>query len=219
VNVEGNPAGLAELRALGVPGVPAVALADGRVVHGWNPRGYAALVGVDYRPPAQFSPAELARRLDRFLDLTSRLILALPPEALAHKPAKRDRDLLNLGFHVFRLSLAFADGMDMGEFPETWLQEKAPPDLTDGPAVARYGALVRGRLSGWFEGAGDGEYARIIRVYYGPQSGHDLLERTTWHAAQHLRQLHVVATELGVALPDPLPVADFEGLPMPASLW
>jgi hypothetical protein len=222
VNVEGNPAGLEELRALGVPGVPAVALPDGRVVHGWNPPGYAALVGVEHRPTVKLSPAELAGRLDRILSLTSRLILALPPEALAYKPAKRDRDLLNLGFHVFRLALAFADGMDLGEFPYTWLQERvpeAPPDFKDGAAVARYGALVRGRLGGWFEGAADSEYARIIDVYYGPQSGHDLLERTTWHAAQHLRQLHVVATELGVALPDPLPVADFEGLPMPASLW
>jgi hypothetical protein len=70
VNVEGNPAGLEELRALGVPGVPAVALPDGRVVHGWNPPGYAALVGVEYRPPAKFSPAELAGRLDRILNLT-----------------------------------------------------------------------------------------------------------------------------------------------------
>jgi hypothetical protein len=219
VNVEGNPAGLEELHALGVPGVPAVALPDGRVVHGWNPPGYAALVGVEYRPPAKFSPAELAGRLDRILNLTGRLIVALPPEALAHKPAKRDRDLLNLGFHVFRLALAFADGMDLGEFPYTWLQEKAPPDFKDGGAVARYGALVRGRLGGWFEGAADSEYPRIINVYYGPQSGHDLLERTTWHAAQHLRQLHVVATALGVRLPDPLPVEDFEGLPLPASLW
>ncbi len=222
MNVEGNPAGLEELRALGVPGVPAVALPDGRVVHGWNPLGYAALVGVEHRPTVKLSPAELAGRLDRILSLTSRLILALPPESLAYKPAKRDRDLLNLGFHVFRLALAFADGMDLGEFPYRWLQERvpeAPPDFKDGAAVARYGALVRGRLGGWFEGAADSEYARIIKVYYGPQSGHDLLERTTWHAAQHLRQLHVVATELGVSLPDPLPVADFEGLPMPASLW
>jgi hypothetical protein len=218
VNVEGNPAGLEELHALGVPLVPAVAVGT-RAVHGWNPPAYAALLGVDYRPPVKLPPAELAARLDRLLAATGRLILALPPAALAYKPPQRDRDLLNLGFHVFRLALAFADGMDMGEFPEGWLQEKAPPDLTDGASVARYGALVRGRLGGWFEGASDGEYARIIRVYYGPQSGHDLLERTTWHAAQHLRQLHVMATELGATVPDPLPVADFEGLPLPASLW
>jgi hypothetical protein len=219
VNIEGNPAGLDEFRALGVPGVPAVALPDGRVVHGWNPPGYAALVGADYRPPVKLSPSELARRLDRFLALTGRLMVALPPAALAHKPAKRDRDLLNLGFHVFRLSLAFADGMDMGEFPETWLQERAPADLTDGAAVARYGALVRGRLSGWFEGAGAGEYARVIRVYYGPQTGHDLLERTTWHAAQHLRQLYDLASRCGVTPPVPLPAHELRGLPLPDALW
>jgi len=144
-------------------------------------------------------------------------VSSLPASALAHKPANRDRDLRNLGFHVFRLSLAFADGMDMGEYPEGWLQEKAPADLVDGPSIARYGALVRGRLSGWFEGAGESEFTRTIAVYYGPQSGHDLLERTTWHAAQHLRQLHVVTESLGLHPPDPLP--DFTGLPLPASLW
>jgi len=57
----------------------------------------------------------------------------------------------------------------------------------------------------------------VIDVYYGPQSGHDLLERTTWHAAQHLRQLHVLLGELGLPPREPLP--DFEGLPLPASLW
>jgi hypothetical protein len=85
--------------------------------------------------------------------------------------------------------------------------------------VARYGALVRGRLAGWFDGAGSGEYTRVIDVYYGPQSGHDLLERTTWHAAQHLRQLYALAGKLGVPPSQPLPAADFEGLPLPASLW
>lgn len=216
MNVEGNPAGLEELHAAGVPLVPAVVV-DGRAVHGWNPPGYAALLGVEYHPAVQLSPRTLATRLDHILACTGRLVAALPAAALAYKPPERDRDLRNLGFHVFRLALAFADGMDRGEFPEGWLQEKAPADLVDGPSVARYGALVRGRLAGWFEGAGDGEFARTIAVYYGPQSGHDLLERTTWHAAQHLRQLHVMTEGLGLRPPDPLP--DFTGLPLPASLW
>jgi hypothetical protein len=116
-------------------------------------------------------------------------------------------------------SLAFADGMDLGRLPEAWLQDKAPPDLREGAAVARYGALVQGRLGGWFEGASPREYERVIDVYSGPQSGHDLLERTTWHAAQHLRQLHALVEELGIAPPEPLPVADFDGLPLPAGLW
>ena len=45
VNVEGNPAALAELKRLGAPLVPAVAVGE-RVVHGWNPKGVAALVEI-----------------------------------------------------------------------------------------------------------------------------------------------------------------------------
>jgi hypothetical protein len=59
----------------------------------------------------------------------------------------------------------------------------------------------------------------VIRVYYGPQSGHDLLERTAWHAAQHLRQLYVLAGRLGIAPPVPLPLAAFAGLPLPEAIW
>ena len=198
--------------------VPAVAVGE-RAVHGWNPEGYAALLGVEYREAAKLSPAELAVRLDRILANAERLVARLPESLMEWTPPQRDRSLRDLGFHLFRVGLAFADGMDTGTFPEGWLQEKAPGDLSDGPAIARYGALVRGRLSGWFEGAGTREYARVIAVYYGPQSGHDLLERTTWHAAQHLRQLHALAAECGVTPPEPLPFADFEGLPLPASLW
>jgi hypothetical protein len=165
------------------------------------------------------TPLELGARLDRILARTGRLLAALPPSALDHKPPQRDRSLRDLGFHIFRLSLAYVDGMDMGELRESWLQEKAPPDLVDGPAVARYGALVRGRVSGWFEGAGPSEYARTIEVCYGPQNGHDLLERTTRHAARHLRQLYALAADLGVTPPEPLPTSDFDGLPLPASLW
>lgn len=216
--MEGNPEAQQALARLGVPLVPAVAVGL-RAVHGWNPSAYAELLGIAYTPPGKLPPGELAARLDRILETTQSLIAAMPDEHLDHRPPQRDRTVRELAFHVFRLGLAFADGMDMGRFPEGWLQEKAPADLLDGASVARYGALVRGRLAGWFEGAGSGEYARVIDVYYGPQSGHDLLERTTWHAAQHLRQLYALAGELGVRPPRPLPTADFEGLPLPTSLW
>src|SRR5207248_6595132 len=52
---------------LGIPRPPGVAIGD-RVVHGWNPEGYAALLGVDYRAAKRFAPAELASRLDRGLE-------------------------------------------------------------------------------------------------------------------------------------------------------
>ena len=109
--------------------------------------------------------------------------------------------------------------MDLGEFPENWLLDQAPPDIRDGAALGRYGALVRGRLTGWFEGASPREFERVIKVYYGPQSGHDLLERTTWHAAQHLRQLYALSERLEITPPAPMPVDSFQGLPLPDALW
>ena len=217
MNVEADPRGREELARLGVPRVPAVTLGE-RAVGGWNPAGYAALLGVRHVPPAVLSPAALATRLDRVLGATQQLLAPLDARHLDYTPPERDRPLRDLGYHVFRLALAFVDGMDMGELPERWLQERAPADLRDGAAVARYGALVRGRIGGWFEGATEREFTRVIRVPYGPQSGHELLERTTWHAAQHLRQLHVLVPRLGVP-PVPLPVDAFAGLPLPDALW
>jgi hypothetical protein len=165
------------------------------------------------------TPLELGARLDRILACAAGVLAALPLSALEYVPPERDRSVRDLGFHLFRLSLAYVDGMDMGELRDSWLRQKAPPGLVDGQAVARYGALVRGRVSGWFEGAAPSEYARTIGGCYGPQSGHDLLERTTSHAARHLRQLYALAVDLGAAPLEPLPTSDFEGLPLPASLW
>jgi DinB family protein len=216
--VQANPAGYDELKRLGIARVPAVTVGD-RAAHGWNPPAYAALLGIPYSAAVKLAPAELSKRLDIVLDTTQQLMRAVPERHLNWRPPERNRTLRNLGYHVFRLSLAFVDGMDMGEFPESWLLDQAPDDLPDGPAIARYGALVRGRISGWFEGASPAEFERVIKVYYGPQSGHDLLERTAWHAAQHLRQLYALAERLEIAPPVPMPVDAFQGLPLPDALW
>jgi hypothetical protein len=197
--------------------VPAVIYGD-RAVQGWNPKGYAALLGVAFDEPSRLTPRTLAVRLDAILAASHTLVAPMTRAHADWVPPERKRSLRDLGFHVFRLSLAFVDAMDRGNFPEGPLQEPAPAALDDGAAVARYGALVRGRLTGWFEGAGDDEYARVIDVYYGPQSGHELLERTTWHAAQHLRQLHDCATRLDLK-PPALDTELFAGLPLPAALW
>ncbi len=207
-----------ELRRLGVARVPAVSVGD-RVAHGWNPPAYAELLGIPYTAREVLEPPVLAARLDTVLATSESLVRQFNARHAAHIPPERKRSVGDLGYHVFRLSLAFVDAMDRGEFPETWLLDAAPPDLVDGPAIARYGALVRGRLTGWFEGAAPDEFTRVIKVYYGPQTGHELLERTAWHAAQHLRQLYVLADRLGVTPSAPLPVQAFERLPLPEAVW
>src|SRR5882672_638029 len=181
------------MERLGIPRPPGVALGE-RVVHGWNPDGYAALLGVSYRAAKKFSPAELASRLDRVLEAAQKLTERFDATQMEHVPSERKRTLRDLTFHVFRVGLTGAD-------------------------VARYGALVRARLTGWFQGAGADEYTRTVQTYYGPQAADDLLERTTWHAGQHLRQLYVLAERLGVTPPAPLPMEALAGLPLPEALW
>jgi hypothetical protein len=169
-------------------------------------------------PPA-LSPRDLAARLDGILARAEKLVTALSVEALDHRLPQGDGSVRDVAFQVFRRGLAYVDGMDMGTLPEAWLDERAPGDLIDGPAIARYGALVRGRISGWFEGAAASEYRRIIKAFDGPQNGHDLLQRMTVMAAQHLRRLRALTAELDTDQPDPEPLSEFEGLPLPASPW
>jgi DinB family protein len=218
VNVEGNTAGRDELTRLGVAHVPAVSVGE-RVVHGWNPAAYAALFGVDYRPKTRLSPSALHGRLDRILASAAALVERFPEVALAWTPPERDRTVRDLAYHVFRLSVGFVDAMEQGHLPHAWFEEGPPPDRSDARSIAAYGAEVRRRLSAWSSRATPDVYARTVQVYYGPQSSHDLLERTVWHAAQHLRQLYVLAERRGITPPAPLPVDAFEDLPLPASLW
>ena len=57
--------------------------------------------------------------------------------------------------------------------------------------------LVRGRLGGWFEGAGPRELTRVIAVHDGPRPGHELLLLLGAEAA-------LAAGTTGAAPPGPL---------------
>ena len=216
VDVEAQPAARAELDRLGIPRAPAVVVGD-RVVHGWNPEAVAELVGVAYAEPGRLAPPELARRLDAVLAAAARAMRQVPAEHLGMKPRGRDRTVRQLGYHISRLSLAFRDAMVERQFPEAWIGEEVPPGLPDGPAIARYSETVRTHLAEWFRrpDAWDGR----VETYYGPQAGPELLERTVWHAAQHVRQLYALLERMGVEADRPLTEADYAGLPMPAELW
>ena len=218
VNVEDNPTAKQELRRVGVTTVPAVVRGE-QAVEGWNPHAVAQLLGVPYAQAERLSPAELIERLDRILAAAQRAIRQVPVDKLELKSPDRDRPVRQLGYHIFRLSAAFPDGVEQERFPYEWLVEPAPPEIRDGEAIAGYGERVRSRLRDWFSRAEAGVYARTVSTYAGPQSAHELLERTTWHAAQHLRQLYAFLEMMGIQPDRPLGDADFEGLPLPEALW
>ena len=142
-------------------------------------------------------PVALGRRLDDTLAEAERMIRDVPEALMSERLPGLDGALRDLAFRLFRLGLSFTDGMDLGRVPAEWHHETAPEDLRDGAAVARYGALVRGRLAGWLEGAGPRELARVIDAPDGPRSGYELLEQVTADAGRHRDLLRAALARLG----------------------
>jgi hypothetical protein len=216
IDVEAHPSAMADLERLGIPIFPATIVGE-QFVHGWNPKALAELVGVQYVEGPRLMPEELWRRLDHVLAANQMAVRAVSPEQLETRAPDRDRTLRQLAFHVFRLSAAFADCREQGQFPEAWLLEEAPPGTQDGAAIAEYGQRVRERLlafctrPGWCEGH--------VSTYYGEQTAHELMERTTWHAAQHVRQVYWFLDRLRIRVEDGLSERDLQGLPIPNAVW
>ena len=205
-----------DLKLHGIRSVPAVIVGD-RAFHGWNPRGLAAFLNTQYLESGPLHPDELAKRLDRILEAAQRAIRQVPQEHLGMKAPDRDRTVKDLAYHLFRLSVAYRDAMEQGFLQQEWITSGAPPGVADGPTIALYGQEVRARLSEWLS---QPERCRgTVDTYYGKQTAHELLQRTTWHAAQHLRQLYFFLERMGVSPENPLTEEDYKGLPIPKDVW
>ena len=57
---------------------------------------------------------------------------------------------------------------------------------------------MAGGFRDWVSVGGD------VETYYGRQTAGELLERTVWHAAQHLRQLYALLGRMGLSPDGPL---------------
>jgi hypothetical protein len=95
-------------------------------------------------------------------------------------------------------------------------EEPRPDAGTD--ALVAYGTKVRQRFRDWWA-KGDTSPAKALQTYYGPQSLHELMERTTWHSGQHVRQYMMLLEKEGVGHHQPLVSSDFAKLPMPQNVW
>jgi hypothetical protein len=216
IDTEATPEATQDLAAFGIPRAPAVIVGD-KAVHGWNPQGVAELVGVDYDEAEKLTCAQLAERLDAILVAAQRAMRQIPEAHLGFKWPGRDRTILQLGYHIFRIALTYRDTREQGMLQEYWFGENPSSDMHTGSAVADYGERARVQMAEWLRG--EGVFEGMCETYYGPQSAPELFERTVWHTAQHLRQIYVMLETVGVAPEAPLTEADYQGLPLPASIW
>lgn len=219
-NVLADESAYEELARYGLRQVPIVTRRD-KWVNGQVLKDVAAIAGISYGGTTQHPPDELFRRLFRIIDGAARFIAQLDEPQLATGLPGRPRSLTQLGYHLFNVADAFVEHEE--GIPLTfasYCREPAPGTMPK-PEVLAYGAHVRGRVAGWCDGPGQSaDWSRRADVYYGEQTLHDFLERTTWHAGQHTRQLMWMMHEkLGVTPLEPLGKETFGGLPMPESVW
>lgn len=216
MNILEDAAGLAELQALGARSVPVLARGK-HFIFAQSNRQIAAFLGFAEDMAPELPPDELVRRLDKFMTAALQLLPAMPPDRLGTHVPGRPRSYRSLAFHLFRVVDAFLDANKGAILVPAMFAEEPPPDAgTD--ALVRYGTTIRQRFQAWWQ-AGDVGPEKPLQTSYGPQSRHELLERTAWHCGQHVRQWMMLLEREGVSHPPPLGDADFRGLPMPQNVW
>lgn len=220
VNMLNNPQGAADLAKLGARSLPIVARGQD-FVFAESLSQIANFVGKQHARIRSLPPSDLIARWQAFLDIARSHIAQIPADRLLHRPIpSRDRTLLRLAFHIFQAPDAFLRNV-AGEF-EDWahyVNLPPPAEMTTGKDVIRFGEGIAGALDEWWAALEERDCRWTVRTYYGVRPAWELLERQTWHSAQHTRQLQSVLEGFDIDLERPAPPALYAGLPMPKGLW
>ena len=216
MNVLEDPTGLAQLQKLGLRTVPVLSRGD-KYVLGQNTQQIIDFLGLKEDGGPQLSTEELAKRIDKFLTVALELIPLMPQDRLGTHVPGRPRSYRTLAFHLFRVVDAFLGANEGIALKQEMFREEPAADAgTD--ALVAYGTKVRQRFRDWW-GKGDTAAGKTLPTYYGQQTLHELMERTTWHSGQHVRQYMMLLEKEGVGHHRPLAPADFAKLPMPQNVW
>lgn len=215
-----HPGGRERLNALGARSIPVVARGK-EFTFGQSIEAVAKFVGIEGYREVKLAPDVLMRKWQTVLSAAQRFMRQFPDDRLDERLiAARDQSIRHMGYHVFRIGHAFLQTADHGLVE--WVpvsMEAPPPACRSGADVAVYGESVKTALAGWWAAQQDKTCARIVETYTGKMPLRDLLERQTWHSAQHTRQLAAVLERMGIAPDGPLTADDLAGLPIPQALW
>ena len=221
MDVLNDPGGFERLLKLGVRKVPVVAKGE-QFVFGQSLEAVAAFVGLRGTGHTPLPPEVLIERWIALLRAARRYVRQFPIERMGERAVEsRDRSLRLLSHHVFRIAEAFLECVRNGVEYGIGLDDLPPQTgtCTTGDEIAEYGAAVIERLKDWGKKVPEDSGHRVVQTFYGPQSVHQLLERSTWHTAQHARQLISVLERCGIDPDGPLGKEDLAGLPLPEGLF
>lgn len=221
INVLASNDALHALAELGVRTVPVLARGR-RYVLAQDLQEVARFVGLPYsqdRLPIE----HLLQRLASCVDLAAQHAERWPAGALREPLPGRPRRHADLLFHVAMIVQGLLDATAPGGAGRLDYEyfERRPADATIDPkALAVELRRVAEALRGATPGLARAPATRPVATYYGDRPLHEVLERTTWHVAQHLRQVHHLLADVlrhaGAPVLDPALLA---GLPLPEKVW
>jgi hypothetical protein len=187
-----------------------------------NLEDVAEFVGLQGTGHTPLPPAELIKRWGIVLRTVQRYIRQMPDARLEERVIdNRDRSIRLMGHHVFRIAEAFLESVVDGVEYSAQLANQPPGDgtFTKGDEIAAYGGEVIARLEKWWDGLADKSCQAKVKTFFGLQPIAMLFERSTWHSAQHARQLAAVLERFGIEPDGRLTKEDLAGLPLPEGLW
>jgi glutaredoxin len=216
VNVREHPQAMEKLAALGARSVPVVARGDA-FVYGQDLTTVARFAGIEAELQRLDVPV-LVSRLLALLDSTALLVAQLPEQCWRERLPGRERTHLDLAYHVSQVVVGFLDAALGGRLTFEHFERKPPDHAATAADVARLIRSVSQALAVWW-GANQSRLPAELDTYYGRQPLHAVLERTTWHVAQHARQLQRLLELRSVEPRPPLAPALLAGLPLPEDVW
>ena len=209
------------LLKFGVRNVPVIAKGES-FVFGQNLEDVAEFVGLQGTGHTPLPPDQLVAKWLDVLRAAQRLVRQIPDDRMTERVIpNRDRAIRLLTHHVFRIGEAFLDTAINNADYAIQAANVPPADgtFTKGPEIAEYGEQVIARIDAWWKALPDKSGQQKLPTFYGPQPLHQLLERSTWHSAQHARQLAAVLERYGIEPDRALTSDQLAGLPLPERLW
>ena len=216
-----DPTGRERLLGLGAQSVPVLAK-GGQFIFCQNMEDVAEFVGLQGSGHSPLPPEILFDKWITVLRASQRYVRQIPDARLTERAIdNRDRSIRLLSHHIFRIGEAFLEtALDDVEYRTN--NANVPPaqgSCMTGVAIAAYGDGIIERIENWWARLADKTCRQKVKTFYGTPPMHQLFERSTWHSAQHARQIIDVLERCGIEPDSRLTANDLAGLPLPERIW
>lgn len=220
VNVLTDPNAMRDLEKLGAQSIPIVSYGD-RFVFGQSLAQVAEFVGKAAPQTERLPPEILIERWIYFLDVARTQTAQIPQSRLDVRAVPdRNRTVRELAYHIFQVPHSFIESVLEGKVDWTIRCTTPVPAAVKTPRdILDYAERHTAAIETWWSGLTERDCHWPVATHYGERSAHELLERQTWHSAQHARQLQAVMESFGIPLTRTIRDEAYRGLPMPAGLW